>query len=188
MSSAELPQLPAMIDVTPILTKFSARGCSVMSSACVWTSMNPGATTSPVASIASRPSCLEKVPTAATLPSLIPTSARRAAAPVPSTTRPPTTTRSNRGGVCGCAVIQAAKRTAAVPRLASMGRILSRGEGWSRRGRRGRRTRNRLNSETQRHGGGIRVHGDEPGRRIPPADDGPSHRATRHAAARSVAT
>ncbi len=133
MSSAELPQLPAMIDVTPILTKFSARGCSVMSSACVWTSMNPGATTSPVASIASRPSCLEKVPTAVTLPSLIPTSARRAAAPVPSTTRPPTTTRSNRGGVCGCAVIQAAKRTAAVPRLASMGRILSRGEGWSRR-------------------------------------------------------
>ena len=130
--------------------------------------MNPGATTSPVASIASRPSCLEKVPTAATLPSLIPTSARRAAAPVPSTTRPPTTTRSNRGGVCGCAVIQAAKSTAAVPRLASMGRILSRGEGWSRRGRRGRRARNRLNSETQRHG----EVGN--GRRHSPADDGPA--------------
>ena len=46
-----LPQLPATIVVTPIRTKFAARGCSTRSSAWVWTSMKPGATTRRAASI-----------------------------------------------------------------------------------------------------------------------------------------
>ena len=58
MSRADDPQLPATMVVTPMRTKFSARGCSARSSAWVWTSMKPGATTSPAASIASRASDL----------------------------------------------------------------------------------------------------------------------------------
>ena len=46
-SSAELPQLPATIVVTPIRTKFDAAGRSLRLSACVWTSMKPGATIKP---------------------------------------------------------------------------------------------------------------------------------------------
>ena len=50
MSRAEPPQLPATMEVTPMRTKFSASGRSQMSSAWVWTSMNPGASVRPVAS------------------------------------------------------------------------------------------------------------------------------------------
>ena len=50
-SSAEPPQLPATTVVTPMRTKCSARGWSAISSACVCTSMKPGATTRPSASI-----------------------------------------------------------------------------------------------------------------------------------------
>ena len=78
MSSDELPQLPATIDVTPIRMKFSASGCSARSSACVWTSTKPGATMSPAASIVSLPARAFTFPTAAMRPSRMPMSARRA--------------------------------------------------------------------------------------------------------------
>ena len=45
---ADDPQLPATIDVTPMRMKFSASGFDATSSACVWTSMKPGARTRPV--------------------------------------------------------------------------------------------------------------------------------------------
>ena len=93
-SSAELPQLPATIDVTPIRTKFSARGVSVMSSAWVCTSMNPGATTRPEASTVSRAVARSRAPTAPMRPSPTPTSARTAGRPDPSTTVPPRISRS----------------------------------------------------------------------------------------------
>ena len=61
-SSAELPQLPATIVVTPMRTKFSASGWPSRSSACVCTSMKPGATIRPAASMTSRASCTAMVP------------------------------------------------------------------------------------------------------------------------------
>ena len=51
ISKAEPPQLPTTIEVTPIRRKFSALGFSMISSACVCTSMKPGDTIWPVASI-----------------------------------------------------------------------------------------------------------------------------------------
>ena len=51
--NSDEPQLPTTMLVTPMRTKFSARGKSATSSACVWTSMKPGAMTRPVASISS---------------------------------------------------------------------------------------------------------------------------------------
>ncbi len=86
MSSADDPQLPATIVVTPMRTKFSARGVSARSSACVWTSMKPGATINPAASMTSAASRRASVPIAAIFPLVIATSARRRGAPVPSTT------------------------------------------------------------------------------------------------------
>ncbi len=58
-------------------------------------SMKPGHTTWPVASIVSLRSAAAKSPTASIRPSAIATSARYAAAPVPSITDPPATTFSN---------------------------------------------------------------------------------------------
>ena len=55
--------------------------------------MNPGVTSMPAASIVSR-AASGASPTATMTPSLIATSARRAAAPVPSTTLPPRITKS----------------------------------------------------------------------------------------------
>src|SRR5437899_5247770 len=57
--------------------------------------MIPGATTSPSASTTrAPPTGSERWPTSTTRPSRTPTSARRRANPVPSTTTPPVTTRS----------------------------------------------------------------------------------------------
>ena len=97
-SSADEPQLPATIVVTPMRTKLAAAGWSAISSAWVWTSMKPGATTSPVASMRSVPSPAAILPIASTRPPLMPTSARRGGVPVPSTTRPPVITMSNLAG------------------------------------------------------------------------------------------
>ena len=75
-------------------TKFSARGVSAMLSAWVWTSMKPGATMSPVASIVSGALSRGRMPMAAIRPSLIATSARRRGAPDPSISVPPVMSRS----------------------------------------------------------------------------------------------
>jgi hypothetical protein len=89
---------PVMSSVTPCRTLL----CAVPSvtsgiSECVWRSINPGETTSPVASIvrvAERPA---SEPIDSTRPSRMPTSARTAAAPVPSRTSPPVISTSNGG-------------------------------------------------------------------------------------------
>ena len=84
--------------VTPMRTKFAAAGRSTRPSACVWTSMKPGATVSPEASISCAACDLGMRPIAAIRPSLIATSASDPGRPVPSTTTPPATTTSYRGG------------------------------------------------------------------------------------------
>ena len=70
-SSAELPQLPATMVVTPMRTKLAAAGRSTRLSACVWTSMNPGDTTRPDASITCAACDRGIRPIAAIRPSLI---------------------------------------------------------------------------------------------------------------------
>jgi hypothetical protein len=85
---AEEPQLPTTTVVTPMRTKFSASGSSATSSAWVWTSMKPGATNNPLASI-TRAASPPGRPSATIRPSFTATSANCAGLPAPSSTRPP---------------------------------------------------------------------------------------------------
>ncbi len=115
MSRAEPPQLPATMEVTPMRMKFSALGCSQISSAWVWTSMNPGASVSPFASSTSFAAARSIVPTETIRPPRIATSARRPREPLPSTTVAPVITRSYCGDCvpttvgCPATVAQSAK-------------------------------------------------------------------------------
>ena len=94
------PQLPVTIVVTPSSRKLSARGFPWMplrrddDSTWVWTSMKPGARTSPPASTVFVASASGSEPTNWMRPSRTPTSARNHGLPVPSTTRAPTMSRS----------------------------------------------------------------------------------------------
>jgi hypothetical protein len=99
------PSLLVMTVVTPCIryATFPFR-CALERSplVCVCASMNPGATTRPVASIVRLPVTREvaAIPTKVTRSPVIPMSAMRAAAPVPSTTLPPRI----RTSTCCCAV------------------------------------------------------------------------------------
>ena len=88
-SSADPPQLPATTVVTPMRTKFAAAGRSTRPSACVWTSMKPGETTRPDASMTCSACDRGIRPIAAIFPLLIATSVTTPARPVPSMTVPP---------------------------------------------------------------------------------------------------
>src|ERR1043166_2867167 len=85
--STEEPQFPRTSVVTPMRAKFSANGSSSISSAWVWTSINPGATVNPWRSICSLASPVS-LPIPAIRPSFTAMSAKKAGLPVPSTIRP----------------------------------------------------------------------------------------------------
>jgi hypothetical protein len=93
-----IPQLPTITVVTPWLTFGVIRGVlKTARSSWVCTSIKPGATTRPATSIswaASVSSFCSGLEIAAIRPSAKATSASRAGAPVPSTTRPPRRIRS----------------------------------------------------------------------------------------------
>src|SRR5262245_28221361 len=107
-SLTEPPQLPVTIVVTPMRAKLSQPGSRAISlSTCACTSTKPGATTRPLASSTCVAVALARSPTAAMRSPRMPTSAARAAAPVPSTTWPPRISRSN-----GCCAALAAANSA----------------------------------------------------------------------------
>ena len=110
----ELPSdFTATIDVTPTCVKYSASGFDAMSSPCVCTSMKPGARTRPLTSSRSVDSLAATLPMRAIRPSRMPTSANRAGAPVPSTTRALTMARSKSGREGVCAETALKERTSA---------------------------------------------------------------------------
>ncbi len=93
------PQLPLMRVVTPWRTELSAPGMlrmppSAWLDAWLWTSMNPGATIRPAASMTSRASAAARSPIAWMRSPDMPTSATNGSAPVPSATVPPLMSRS----------------------------------------------------------------------------------------------
>ena len=82
------PQLPMTAVVTPCQHEFAPCGSQkTWASRWVWPSMKPGVTTWPSASSSRAPRSRIR-PTRAMVPSTIPTSARYAPKPEPSTTRP----------------------------------------------------------------------------------------------------
>src|SRR5262245_36798351 len=88
--AGEKPQLPTTSVVTPWRILDSARRLAQSrQSEWVCTSMNPGVTMRPAASMIRPAGSCARSPMAAIVASLIPTSARRPTAPVPSTTRLP---------------------------------------------------------------------------------------------------
>src|SRR5580700_8313612 len=92
--ASESEQLPGTTEVIPCSSAgFAAPSQSSWTSKCVCGSMKPGATTWPLASI-TRLASPRSAPTAAMRPALTATSAAKAGAPVPSTTRPPLISRS----------------------------------------------------------------------------------------------
>src|SRR5258708_29255921 len=91
--------------------------------------MKPGETTWPVASIVSRAVAAARSPTASMRPSRIPTSARRAGAPVPSRTSPPRIRRSSatRGAYLARKQLpRAAQRAVQIDGLETAGPVLDR--------------------------------------------------------------
>ncbi|MNT63429.1 hypothetical protein D3C72_2012460 [compost metagenome] len=90
-----MPQLPAMMVVTPCVTFGSMSGdWNTIQSSWVWVSINPGATIRPVASISVSALAVERLPIATISPSITPTSAARRGAPVPSMMSPLRMSRS----------------------------------------------------------------------------------------------
>ena len=92
------PQFPTISVVTPCISLKSMLVLITASSSCACTSINPGATVRPVASI-SRAASPSIAPTAAMRPSRTATSARNASVPLPSITLPLRMWRSNSGMV-----------------------------------------------------------------------------------------
>ena len=91
-----MPQLPTTTVVTPWLTFGSMCGAErTIWSSWVCTSMNPGATIMPPASITRAPSAARFAPTATMRSPSMRTSALKRGAPVPSMTVPP---RSSKAG------------------------------------------------------------------------------------------
>jgi len=89
------PSWPTISVVTPCITFSRASGSTIsIRSEWLWTSMNPGATTRPPASI-TRSASEPNRPMAAILPRLTATSARCQGLPAPSTILPPFMTRLN---------------------------------------------------------------------------------------------
>ena len=87
--AAETPQLPQTTVVTPWLAFIAMVGLSIRAvSSWVCTSMKPGATTLPAASISLSPFSEPGAPTAAMRSPLIATSAANSFLPVPSATWP----------------------------------------------------------------------------------------------------
>jgi hypothetical protein len=87
--AALMPQLPAITVVTPCETLKSMPGCDSSAwSSCVCESMKPGATIRPVASMVRAALAPARSPTAEMRPSLMPTSASKRGALVPSMTVP----------------------------------------------------------------------------------------------------
>src|SRR5438552_5033754 len=85
-----MPQLPTTTVVTPVLIFGSICVCSItIRSSCVWTSMKPGATMQPLASMTAAPAVGRSASMATIRSPSTHTSAVRRGAPVPSITVPP---------------------------------------------------------------------------------------------------
>ena len=104
MSSGPAPSALSNSLVTPCVSMFSAVGRTA-GTAWLWMLMKPGATMSPRTSMSARARTLDRSPTRTMNPSVIATSARKRAAPVPSRTVPPRKMRSYwPGGCCASAM------------------------------------------------------------------------------------
>src|SRR5882724_4358391 len=96
--AGEKPQLPTNSVVTPWRILDSARRFPhSRQSECEWMSMKPGVTVSPATSRVRPAPSDARSPTASMRAPVMPTSARRGGAPVPSRTVPPAILRSNTG-------------------------------------------------------------------------------------------